>query len=161
MFAVIGREGRSSTAVQRAASFARYFSGRGDIAVIAGMIDHVGDIRRQLRAFLAKNPALDGIFITNTCTYLYMNEIRRAFPGERPAIVGYDAVPRNRELLESGAIDCLLSQQPFSQGYSAVQQLYLHQVLGSRERTEKHAPVTVLFKETLASHEAIIRDPLM
>ena len=87
-----------------------------------------------------------------------MDEIGRMLSKERPAVIGYDAVPKNIELLELDRIDCLISQQPFSQGYSAVQQLYLHQILGSRECIEKHAPVTIIFKENLASYKTRIRE---
>ena len=52
-----------------------------------------------------------------------MDEICRIFPGKRPAMIGYDAVPANIRLLESDKIDCLTSQHPFAQGYNAVQQL--------------------------------------
>lgn len=158
-FAVIRRESASNTAAQRAASFSGHFSGREDVSVRTCTINHAGgDIQRQLRRFLSEHGELDGIFITNTCTYLYADEIGRMFPGDRPAIVGYDAVPRNIALLESDRIDCLISQQPFSQGYNAVQQLCFHQILGIRECVEKHAPVTILFKENLTSYKTIIRE---
>ena len=87
-----------------------------------------------------------------------MDEICRIFPGKRPAMIGYDAVPANIRLLESDKIDCLTSQHPFAQGYNAVQQLYLHQVLSNCEPIENHAPVTILFKENPGSYKSTIRE---
>lgn len=157
-FAAIGYKGKSNSSVQRMASFSNYFSERGNITVSNCLLDHTDSIKKQMLEFLSIHPELDGIFITNTYTYLYLDEIRHVFPNNRPAIIGYDAIPKNVELLESDKIDCLISQQPFSQGYNAVQQLYLHQILKNDECLEKSAPVTILFKENLGSYKATIRE---
>lgn len=157
-FAAIGYKGKSNSSKQRMASFRSYLSDQKHITVATCLLDHMGDIKAQMQEFLLENPGLDGIFITNTYTYLYMDEILRVYSDARPAIIGYDAVPKNARLLEEDRIDCLISQQPFSQGYNAVQQLYLHQILKNGECIEKSAPVTVLFKENLGSYQATIRE---
>lgn len=157
-FAAIGYKGKQNSSEQRMASYSSYFSERKNITVSNCLLDHTNNIKEQLQNFLTTHPKLNGIFITNTYTYLYMEEIRQVYAKARPAIIGYDAIPKNIELLESDMIDCLISQQPFSQGYNAVQQLYLHQILKNRECIEKCAPVTILFKENLGSYKATIRE---
>lgn len=158
VFTTVSRESRSNNTVQRTASFRDYFSDWQDITINNLVISHTGDINEQIRAFLSNHPQPDGIFVVTTSTYLYMDYFSQLPSELRPAIIGYDAVPKNIALLESNRIDCLISQQPFSQGYNALQQLYLHQVLGSREIMEKRAPVTVLFSENLASYKTTIRE---
>ncbi len=157
VFATISHESKSNNIVQRTASFSDYFCDRKDITIINHVISHNGNIKNQIQDFFSICPKPDGIFIVNTSTYLYMDYIDQ-LTIDRPAIIGYDTVPKNIELLESNRIDCLISQQPFSQGYNAVQQLYLHQVLGSRECMEKRAPVTILYSENIASYKTTIRE---
>lgn len=166
-FATFRRESISNTAQKRTSSFTDAllnFNGK-DITVLDFIVDHSKNIENQISSFIANSPQIDGFFIVNTATYLYMNALERIYPDfltspERPAIIGYDAVSKNISLLENQKIDCLISQQPFSQGYNAVHQMYLYQVLGKKEKitVEKHAPVTILFKENIPSYRGTIRE---
>ncbi len=165
LFATFQRESISNTAQKRISSFTSALTSYGDIEVVDYIIDHSKNIEEQIKQVITQDPPIDGFFIVNTATYLYMNALEIAKPEffsspTRPAIIGYDAVSRNVEFLEKKKIDCLISQQPFSQGYNAVHQMYLYQVLGKRENftVEKHAPVTVLFKENIPSYRGTIRE---
>jgi len=90
-----------------------------------------------------------GIFTTNsiTCTiadYLESHHLRK-----KVTLVGYDLVPQNKEALEKGTIDCIISQRPAYQGYVAVNQLYKHVVLGQNPDKKTEIPIDIFFKENL------------
>lgn len=158
LFVTIKRETQSNSTKERILNFIKYFEGNKEIKIVNCVIDHKGDVEKQVHELLAPYPAIDGIFIVNTATSMYVENIDKLGLKERPAIIGYDAVPKNVAMLENNRIDCLISQQPFSQGYNAVQQMYFNQVLGNKEPADARAPVTVIFKENLNTYKAAIRE---
>lgn len=148
---------------QRVKSFTSYLKEQIHAEITDCVIDHTKEISAQIEQIMSHCGHVDGIFIVNTSAYQYIEGIRKVKPDmlssqDRPAIIGYDVVAKNAALLESDVIDCLISQQPFSQGYNAVKQLILNQALGSKDSSEHHAHVTVIFKENLMSYAHSFRE---
>jgi LacI family transcriptional regulator len=103
----------------------------------------------EIGVFLDENPGLAGIFITNCMAHRVaeaakLRKAKRAF-----CLVGYDLIPKNRELLRDGGIDAIISQRPEEQGRGALLNLYRHIVLEQDILPKVEIPLDVYLKENI------------
>jgi LacI family transcriptional regulator len=63
--------------------------------------------------------------------------------------VGYDLIPKNRELLWNGEIDAIISQRPEEQGRQALLNLYRHVVMEQHIPPKIEIPLDVYIKENI------------
>jgi LacI family transcriptional regulator len=63
--------------------------------------------------------------------------------------VGYDLIPKNRELLQNGGIDAIISQRPEEQGRPALLNLYRRIVLEQPIPPKVEIPLDVYLKENV------------
>lgn len=64
-------------------------------------------------------------------------------------IIGYDLNKNNKEYLQNGAIDFLISQRSETQGYLGIYALYNHCVLKKKILKDRAMPIDVVMKENL------------
>jgi LacI family transcriptional regulator len=107
----------------------------------------------EIALFLREHPDLAGVFITNCMAHrvaeaMAKQNIRRPFP-----LVGYDLIPKNRDLLREGRIDAIISQRPEEQGRQALLTLYRSIVLEQSIRPRIEIPLDVYFKENTPPDE--------
>ncbi|MDR2746798.1 MAG: LacI family DNA-binding transcriptional regulator [Treponema sp.] len=103
----------------------------------------------EITLFLKENPDLAGIFITN-CMAHRVAEAAKTQKRERSFIlVGYDLIPKNRELLRDGGIDAIISQRPEEQGRQALLNLYRCIVLEQRIAPKVEIPLDVYLRENI------------
>lgn len=100
---------------------------------------------------IEKYPDIIGIFIPNSSTNLVGSYLRKIGKKEKIILVGYDLVPKNRKALEDGEVDCIISQRPSYQGYTAVYQLYKNVVLMQTPEKNVEIPIDIFFKDNLIS----------
>ena len=106
-----------------------------------------GHFRDVVKTLLRENENLQGIFVSNAWTHAVARLCRVLAPGRHLRIAGYDLVRENLKLLESGAIDFLISQRPETQGYEGVYALYRHVVLRERMPAQIMVPLDILTKD--------------
>jgi LacI family transcriptional regulator len=104
--------------------------------------------KKEILAFLNKNPDLAGIFVTNSMTHK-IAEVVASRHTKDIAVIGYDLIPENRRLLQAGLIDAIISQRPEEQGRRALQSLYQHFMLNHEVPPYIEMPLDVFFKENL------------
>jgi LacI family transcriptional regulator len=63
--------------------------------------------------------------------------------------VGYDLIPKNRDLLRNGGIDAIISQRPEEQGRQALLNLYRGIVLEQNILSKIEIPLDVYLKENI------------
>jgi LacI family transcriptional regulator len=103
----------------------------------------------EIASFIEANPGLAGIFITN-CMAHRVAEAARIHKRKPPfLLVGYDLIPKNRELLHTGEIGAIISQRPKEQGHEALLNLYRHVVLEQRILPKIDIPLEVYIKENV------------
>ncbi|MDR1985599.1 MAG: LacI family DNA-binding transcriptional regulator [Treponema sp.] len=103
----------------------------------------------EIALFLQGHPDLGGVFITN-CMAHRVAEAAKRQQSKRPfVLVGYDLIPKNRELLRDGGIDGIISQRPEEQGRLALLNLYRHIVLEQQIPPKMEIPLDVYFKENI------------
>jgi LacI family transcriptional regulator len=103
----------------------------------------------EIALFLKGNPDLGGVFITNCMAH----RVAEAAKGQKRKppffLVGYDLIPKNRELLRDGGIDAIISQRPEEQGRLALLNLYRYIVLEQQILPRIEIPLDVYIKENI------------
>lgn len=100
-------------------------------------------------ALLESNPRIRGVFLSNSHINRIAPAVFRHATGERPRMIGFDLVPKNRELLRSATIDYLIGQRPEEQAYLGIQILYRHIVMHHRFPGEIIVPIDIICAENL------------
>lgn len=111
------------------------------------------DLAGELRRFLAPvMEDLSGVFVTNALSHFVVEYLETGGPSHHVPLVTYDLIPQNVEYLRRGIIDFVISQEPETQGYQAMYELYRQVVLG-REAVEVIAmPIELVTGENLDSY---------
>ncbi|TVR66987.1 MAG: LacI family transcriptional regulator [Spirochaetaceae bacterium] len=95
---------------------------------------------------------VSGIFVTNALCHLVVTYLEsRGVPRHIP-LVAYDLIPENVEYLREGRIDFAISQEPETQGYHALYELYRQVVLGSPPSGMIPMPIELVTRENLDSY---------
>lgn len=68
-------------------------------------------------------PDICGIFVTNASVHRVADYLSRMDRGYI-ALIGYDLIPENRQFVEKGVINFLISQRPEVQGYLGIQTIF-------------------------------------
>ncbi len=135
--------------IQRIKGFVDYFQS-SDYSENTYIFDR--DIYSNLNSFidiiLKENPNIDGIFVANHAVSLVSNYIENIV-NELPPIIGYDLVDENKEALLKGKISALISQEPITQGYNTIMDLYKLLFLKQKENNKKYIPINIILKENL------------
>ncbi len=102
--------------------------------IIVGDLGETGDDDVQAYAaasrMLQHHPDLDGLILVAAGSYGVCRAVLELPEKERPKIVAMDSVPTTVEMLKKGVIQATICQQPFTQGYQAVQQAFRYLVQG-------------------------------
>ena len=104
-------------------------------------LDETGDddIRAYAAAsrMLRNHPDLDGLILVAAGSYGVCRAVLELPERDRPRIVSMDCVPTTVEMLKRGVIQATVCQQPFTQGYQAVQRAFRYLVQGESPPEER------------------------
>ncbi|MDR2633523.1 MAG: LacI family DNA-binding transcriptional regulator [Treponema sp.] len=103
----------------------------------------------EIALFLQEHPDLAGVFITNCMAHRVAQAVQGQTRKEPFLLVGYDLIPKNRELLRDGGIDAIISQRPKEQGHLALLNLYRSIVLEQPILPKIEIPLDVYIKENI------------
>jgi LacI family transcriptional regulator len=149
--AILDAHGEDYHIIRRRDGFLRYAGEQGFSTVVREYSDYKGTEISvdEIALFLKENPDLAGLFITN-CMAHRVAEAAKKQKRRRPfLLVGYDLIPKNRELLRDGGIDAIISQRPEEQGREALLNLYRHIVLEQRVVPKIEIPLDVYIRENI------------
>jgi LacI family transcriptional regulator len=116
---------------------------------------HRGDpsFRAVTRRVLAENTDLLGVFVSNAWTHPFAQYLNRPGAARRICIIGYDLVAKNREYLEKGMIDFLISQRPVMQGFEGISALYRNVVLRDKVKESVMVPLDIITKDNVRYYQ--------
>lgn len=134
---------------QRAAGFKRYFEDHTGMTLQEIMLDSLDEVDTVLENLLERHADLRGVFTVNNIINCFGTSLMKSGHKRQIVTIGYDLVKENRKGLLDGSIDCLLSQRPAYQGYTAIYQLYRKVVLGQEPEQSIAIPIDIYFKENL------------
>jgi LacI family transcriptional regulator len=149
--AVLDAHGEDYHIIRRRDGFLRYAGEQGFSTVVREYSGYKGvEISvDEIALFLREHSNLAGVFITNSMAHRVADAAKRQKKRPPFLLVGYDLIPKNRELLREGGIDAIISQRPEEQGRQALLTLYRHIVLGQHIPSQIEIPLDVYFKENI------------
>jgi LacI family transcriptional regulator len=112
----------------------------------------IGDVYSELRVTFQKNPAINGIFVTNSRVF----QVARFLESEKIKninLIGYDLTEENIPYLEKGTINFLINQKPIEQAYRALTAVFSKIVLKKEISKEILLPIDIVTKENLKYYE--------
>ncbi len=92
---------------------------------------------------------LRGFFVANSAAHGLGAALRKAKLKQRIAVVGFDLVPPNKEELQLGGIDIIISQRPQHQIRAGLEALHRRVVLGQEESGQLRVPIDIFLKENI------------
>jgi LacI family transcriptional regulator len=148
---VLDAHGEDYHITRRRDGFLRYAEEQGFPTVVHEYFNYKGvEISiDEIALFLKGNPDLTGVFITNCMAHRVAEAVKQEKRKKPFILVGYDLIPKNRELLRGGGIDAVISQRPEEQGRQALLNLYRHIVLEQQILPKIEIPLDVYIKENI------------
>jgi LacI family transcriptional regulator len=149
--AVLDAHGEDYHITRRRDGFLQYAREQGFSTVVREYSDYAeAEISAdEIFPFLREHPHLAGIFITNCMAHRVAEAVRQQKRRDAFLLVGYDLIPKNRELLRDGGINAIISQRPEEQGHQALLNLYRHIVLEQHIPPKIEIPLDVYIKENI------------
>ena len=136
----------------RVNGFKSYFKQFPSVNVHEFEIDYNGyekNIFSSCKKMLEKIPDLSALFVTNANTHYFAEAMEKIAGGRNIKIVGFDLVEKNRDCLNSGKIDFLISQNPELQAITGLN-LLSKRIILKKELEKKHIlSLDIFTKENL------------
>lgn len=140
---------------ERARGFSEFCEQQDGMHAKAVELHFDNDWEETLEAVYATTSDIRGIFVVNNSVHRIASHVNLIGHKPKTTIIGFDLIAQNRKEMESGTIDCLISQRPEFQGYSAVYQLYRKGILNQRLEKETEIPIDIILPENLSSTESM------
>ncbi len=96
----------------------------------------------------AINPAVKGIFVTNSQVY-HLGKFLEQTGRKNIRVIGHDLISENTEYLKKGIVNFLICQRPEEQGYNAVIALFDHIIMKRPVMKESYSSIDIITKENL------------
>ncbi|MGH0053194.1 MAG: LacI family DNA-binding transcriptional regulator [Sphaerochaetaceae bacterium] len=103
----------------------------------------------MLDAFYRNHPDMQGIFVVNDAIHRIAEMVVLLGRKSQTVMIGYDAIEQNRKAMKNKQVDCLLSQRPEFQGYTAIYQLYRKGLLSQIPESTISVPIDIILPENL------------
>ena len=100
---------------------------------------------------LASSNEVDGLFVSTSKAY-EIAELVKPGKEKRLKIVGYDLLPKNVELMQSGVIDFLINQNPMQQARMSITTLVNHFILKKKVQPFQFFPIEIISRYNLSSY---------
>ena len=115
--------------------------------------DDDNKLEKFAKSIITEHPDITGIFFTNSRAYQLINRAptMKIFV-ENITIIGFDLIHPNVELLESGAIDFLLNQDPARQAYLGMINIFNLFVFNKTAEPKQYLPVDIVVKENYKNY---------
>ncbi len=140
--------------LERVRGFFEYFSGKEQYHPFELEIKLNGNPERQLQDFYREHSDVCGIFVVNDAIHRIAQMIALLGRKSQTTMIGYDLIDQNRKAMLNGNVDCLISQRPEYQGYTAIYQLYRKGLLNQIPEASICVPIDIILPENLMDVKA-------
>lgn len=139
--------------VQREKGFYEYFKTtdpKGKRKLITLEIADPTDISfpEKIEDALLTNPAVKGIFVTNSQVY-HLAKLLEQTGRSGLRVIGHDLIIENINFLKKGTVDFLICQRPEEQGYYSVFTLFNHIILKKSVKSDNFTSIDIITKENI------------
>lgn len=142
--------------VERLRGFKSVMVSLSSVRIVEHEVDsHGGEkaFRAAASGILEENQDLVGVFVSNAWTHPFAKHIHEMRPKSKIGIIGYDLVPKNRQCLQEGLIDFLISQRPVMQGFEGISALYRTVVLRDKVKDSVMVPLDIITKDNIQYYQ--------
>ncbi len=146
---VINTHTAAFNASERARGFIEYFIDKPNFTVITLDIASSASAEEALELAYLDYADLCGIFIVNNAVARFASHIALLGRKNHTTVIGYDLVEQNRVAMLEGKVDCLISQRPEYQGYTATYQLYRKGILNQKPDKDILIPIDIILLENM------------
>lgn len=137
---------------ERVHGFSAYFAEHNPAVSVSEQV-WSGTDQNNLFTFLdgvfSSSSPIDGLFIPNDAVPSIPAWLASRHRPKDFALIGYDLIDQNRALLESGDVDCIISQCPTQQGEAAINILFRKFILQTEIESQIEMPIEMYIKENL------------
>ncbi|HQB55094.1 MAG TPA: LacI family DNA-binding transcriptional regulator [Sphaerochaeta sp.] len=142
-------------ASERARGFKEFCARQEGMRTKTVELNFEGNWEKILEDLYVTTTDIQGVFVVNDSVHRVASHINLIGHRPKTTIIGFDLIVQNRKEMENGIIDCLISQRPEFQGYSAVYQLYRKGILNQQLEKETEIPIDIILPENLSSTESM------
>ncbi|WP_320130725.1 LacI family DNA-binding transcriptional regulator [uncultured Sphaerochaeta sp.] len=146
---------------ERSRGFLHYFQNKEGYKTIELIINLAEGGEDIIEKAYRQYPDLQGIFVVNDAVHRVAHIISLLGRKSQTILIGYDLIAQNRKAMSEGNVDCLLSQRPDFQGYTAIYQLYRKNMLGQNPEVVIDLPIDIILPENLQDEHSqfLLTDP--
>ncbi len=135
--------------IERARGFTEYFANKPEFTVFEMEAPLTQNMDKELDAFYRKHGDVCGIFVVNDAIHRIAQSVLLLGRKSQTTMIGYDLIEHNRRAMIAGSVDCLISQRPEFQGYTAIYQLYRKGLLDQDPEETICVPIDIILPENL------------
>ncbi|HPE92459.1 MAG: substrate-binding domain-containing protein [Sphaerochaeta sp.] len=135
--------------IERARGFTEYFANKPEFPVFEMEAPLTQNMDKELDAFYRKHGDVCGIFVVNDAIHRIAQSVLLLGRKSQTTMIGYDLIEHNRRAMIAGSVDCLISQRPEFQGYTAIYQLYRKGLLDQDPEETICVPIDIILPENL------------
>lgn len=139
---------------ERARGFKSYFTGRPGYKRLELEMQTTNGGEIFIEQAYREHADIRGIFVVNDAVHRVATFVSLLGRKSQTILIGYDLIDQNRKAMLEGKVDCLISQRPNFQGYTAVYQLYRKEMLGQTPEKTICVPIDIVLPENLTDEES-------
>jgi LacI family transcriptional regulator len=139
--------------LERARGFKSYFTDKPEYKMVELEMKLNGGGENFIEQAYRKHQDIRGIFVVNDAVHRIANFVSFLGKKGQTTLIGYDLIEQNRKAMLNRQVDCLISQRPDFQGYTAVYQLYRKGMLNQTPDTVICVPIDIVLLENLSDEE--------
>lgn len=145
--------------LERARGFASYFADKPTYKMLELEVLLTSEGENSIEQAYREHPDIRGIFVVNDAVHRIAAFVSLLGRKGQTTLIGYDLIEQNRKAMLNGKVDCLISQRPNFQGYTAVYQLYRKGMLDQSPDKNICVPIDIVLLENLIDEEALCSIP--
>ncbi|MGE4584946.1 MAG: LacI family DNA-binding transcriptional regulator [Sphaerochaeta sp.] len=141
---------------ERARGFLSYFADKPQFSAFETELSMTDGGLDMLTRFFREHADGIGIFVVNDAVHRIAKTVNLLEKTSQITLIGYDLIDQNRKAMLQGSIQCLISQRPEYQGYTAVYQLYRKGLLNQTPEQTICVPIDIILPENLVDEQTIV-----
>ncbi len=145
--------------LERARGFKSYFADKPAYKMLELEMKNYTGNENFIEQSYREHTDIRGIFVVNDIVHRIANLVSLLGRKSQTILIGYDLIDQNRKAMQSGMVDCLISQRPNFQGYTAVYQLYRKGMLNQTPDRTICVPIDIVLPENLIEEESFCLVP--
>lgn len=140
--------------LERARGFKTYFADKPTFKILELEIPQTNGAENIIEQTYKTFTDIRGIFVVNDAVHRVASFVSLLGRKGQTTLIGYDLIDQNQKAMLQGKVDCLISQRPNFQGYTAIYQLYRKGMLNQSPDRTICVPIDIVLPENLIEDDS-------